>query len=264
MQEKVEQYLKKVEQMEIQNRQLEEKVTAVKEANYRRIICFMMVTLIVLVSITSCSSNSSILFKDPFLAYMRNEGYIEEKDGNLTPIILPSGTEIYFDVGASSGVFSKDKAGRHAVLHVHFKGKQAYDWVINRAVDEKKQDLADIGEYAIMYAKAKGWNNTYDLYINLDGLYGYCTYVYNYETDALYISSYEDMWIDAYRECGTWSPSGLDNTKKGQQWLIDHGLGTIKHGEFEYLHNDTKEESYHVYIYEGVFHELYKDNSDRY
>lgn len=35
MQEKVEQYLKKVEQMETQNRQLEEKVTAVKEANYR-------------------------------------------------------------------------------------------------------------------------------------------------------------------------------------------------------------------------------------
>ncbi len=230
----------------------------------KRRLCFMLLTVFTLVLISSCGSNLSGLFKDPFLAYMRNEGYIEEKDGDITPIVMPSGTEIHLDPFAPSGVFPKDKQGAHAVLNVYFKSEDSYSWVINHSIDEKKQDLAYLGEFAIKYANANGWNNNYDLYISVDGLYAYCTYVYNYETDALYISSYEDMWIDAYQTCGTWHIFQLEDTPEGQKWLINHNLGEIKHGKFENIHNYSKEESYNIRVYEGEFDEFAKDHSDRY
>ena len=234
-----------------------------KGEGMKRRFYFITFKLIILVFISSCGSNSNDLFDDPFLAYMRDEGHIEylKDEGKITPIVMPSGTEIWLDPLPISGTLAKDKQGSHAVLNVYFRKGKSYSWVIDRSISEKKQDLAYLGEYAIEYAKANGWKNDYDLYISVDGIYALCTYVYNYETNSLYIPSYEDMWIDAYQTCGTWSISELEKTSKGREWLILNGLGKMKHGEFESV-STSKDESYEVDVYEGEFREFGSNLSD--
>lgn len=216
----------------------------------------MIMTSLVLMS--SCGSNSNDIYnKDPFLAYMRDEGYIDKKDGKFT-VVMPSGNEIDYDIMRP---LAKDKKSEHVVLSMGFYAGRGHSWVTECSNSDKKKDLAFLGDCVIGYAKANGWSNDYDLYIDAEAPYSNCDYVYNYETDSLYVPESEEIWIDAYEKCGSWLRGELEDTPEGQEWLIDHGLGEIKHGEFESKDNYSMTSSYNVRVYDGEFYEHGENHS---
>lgn len=233
----------------------------------KTIIIVMLISSLFL--LCACESSSGYKEKDPFVLYLLDKGYIVFEDGDYSPIELPSGFSVNVDTYYTvDNTVAKDKSGNHVVLTAYCKNSSAaYSWVTTCSIDDRKKDLAALGDYAIEYAKAMNWDNKYDLYINLASVTGSCDIVYNYETNTIFISKYEDLWIDAYQKFGTWELYDLKTMPNAQDWLIQNNFGQMKHGEFEMFSSTSyyeKDESYNVRIYDGEFKEYARDHSNSY
>lgn len=125
-----------------------------------------------------------------------------------------------------------------------------YNWILS-SVQSKKNDLQIIGDKVVKFAKESGWSNNYHLYISLCYNNANCEVHYDYETDEIYIPKCDDLYIEMYEKFNLCSRYEIENTEKGQEWLVSKGLGFYKHGEFGTYVGAL--ESMYIWCYEGEF-----------
>ena len=100
-----------------------------------------------------------------------------------------------------------------------------------------KNGLRDICEYVFEYAQYCEWDNDYNLYVCVQYFFDVSYYVTYYcETDELYIPSYKtrSLLSSAYDKFGTLDDEEICKTREGVNWLIENGLGYMKHNQFEF------------------------------
>lgn len=131
-----------------------------------------------------------------------------------------------------------------------------YQW-LQHSHDERKTELRQCANLVIDFAKSEGWKNDYYLYVEITNIYDSCSIVYDYERDSIYIPNCEEVFIDMYKDFGTFSKKDLSETPTGKNFLIEKGLATIKHNEIEY--NNIF--SYTVFITNGEFRSYGNDDS---
>ena len=62
-------------------------------------------------------------------------------------------------------------------------------------------------------------------------------YVYDYESDILYIPDKYYQYCEMYTLFGTTRTYELEKTEKGINWLVKNGFGEIKHNEYESIYD---------------------------
>ena len=132
---------------------------------------------------------------------------------------------------------------------------QTYNWMCLSAT-EQKEDLKDVGDKVVSYAKEENWGNDYYLYVTF--ICSNISIVYDYETDTLWIPNNIDIYKQMYEKFNTLATSNIAKTEEGKKFLVDNNLATIKHNEIEFTHSDI---CYNVYISDGEFNSYGKDGS---
>lgn len=123
-----------------------------------------------------------------------------------------------------------------------------YNWC-TMPIEERKADLKECGDMVVEFAKNEGWDNDYYLYITIKSAYDSQDIVYDYEDNELYIPNNEYVFCDMYEGFGTMSKKDVAEMDGGIDFLVNNGIGYIKHNEIEYYKNIRGSAS----IYEGEF-----------
>lgn len=126
--------------------------------------------------------------------------------------------------------------------------QKVYNWC-TMPIEERKADLKECGDMVVEFAKNEGWDNDYYLYITIESAYNSQDIVYDYEDDELYIPKNEYVFCNMYEEFGTMSKKDVAEMDGGIDFLVNNGIGYIKHNEIEYYKNIRGSAS----IYEGEF-----------
>ena len=196
-------------------------------------------------SLVACGQEEKTSFQEEFADYLK----LDSKNGT---IILESGIKTHL------WHFEKELEYPNRVwLHLNYNTEEnggwrvLYNW-IQSSVQSKKTDLQAIGDKVVQFAKESGWSNDYYLYISLCYNNANCEVHYDYETDEIYIPKSDDLFIEMYDKFNSCSLYEIEDTEKGQEWLVSKGLGFYKHGEFEFR-NYYALESMYIWCYEGEF-----------
>lgn len=126
--------------------------------------------------------------------------------------------------------------------------RKMYDWC-QLSIEERKADLRECGDMVIEYAKDKGWNNNYYLYVAVETISSIDSIVYDYEDESLHIPNDEQIYCAMYEQFGTMSKKDLEEMEGGIDFLVANDMAYIKHGEVEY----EVDISGGVSVYDGEF-----------
>lgn len=126
--------------------------------------------------------------------------------------------------------------------------KNMYNYIC-QSTSQIKSDLKSLGDMVIEYAKAKKWNNNYYLYVVLSLPDN--EFVYNYETETLYIPNKLNIVKEMYEKFSAFYQPDIAKMNGGTEWLVSKGLGTIKHGVYEQDYDAL--DSYKVWLSNGKF-----------
>lgn len=184
----------------------------------------IMSALLLSFSLVSCGTEKATL-RDEFVKF--------HVDSNNKIFTTSRGTEMYVsDLGKENDSFEQ-----RVVLSLWIgntePGQKLYNWC-QLPIEERKLDLKECGDMVIEFAKNKGWDNNYYLYINVETIGSSHDYVYDYEDDELYIPDDEQIYCKMYEQFGTMSSSKLEELDGGIDFLVNNGLAYIKHNEVEY------------------------------
>lgn len=184
--------------------------------------------------------------------------------------ILEETNKYTADSGTAFYIFNLDKedssSNPRVVMELLLSGstdatdraKATYQWC-KKSVDERKNDLRELGDLLITFAKDQNWKNDYYLYISVlteTDLH----VVYDYETQTLWIPTWEDTFQQMYEKFGAMSIETVTETEEGKEFVLDAGLAIIKHNELE----KKQIFSYTVYIKNsGEFSSYGEDDSIR-
>ena len=125
----------------------------------------------------------------------------------------------------------------------------------------QKDDLKEIGDKVVAYAKTNSWDNDYYLYVTFS--YGTTTQtIYDYETGKIYIPNVDNLYVEMYEQFGTFSDYEVEKLSDGTDWLASKGLGKYKHGEYE--NNSDALDSMYIWCYKGKFSIRNSDKSTAY
>lgn len=106
------------------------------------------------------------------------------------------------------------------------------DPVVEHGLDEIKRFARAFAEVAISAAKECELDNSYYLYVNMNLLFS-VSFVYDYETDTLYVPEDWTLIAEMYDKFGTTYMDSAASEEGGPEWLIEQGLAEYKHGELE-------------------------------
>lgn len=205
---------------------------------------------IILVSffVCACSANNSL--KSDFINY-----YKEQLDEGA--FITSMGTKFII------GSLDKENTSNHpnVVLLVFLNSNNhTFQW-LQLSADKRKDDMKEMADLVIEYAKNNKWSNDYYLYVEVGEIYGGCCITYDYEKDEIWIPNCENIYIQMYEKFNTFYKKDLEETQEGLDFLVDNNLAYIKHNQVEYRNIFC----YTVYIdKKGKFSSYGKEDSTKY
>lgn len=211
----------------------------------------LLVAFTMCFSLAGCNKEKEKTMQEDFAEF-----YSEKNQENSEYLFLKtkSGAQIW------NISFEKEEASKpRVVIDFEFDSsytetaeykKNMYNYIC-QSTSQIKSDLKGLGDMVVEYAKEKKWDNNYYLYVVLS-LYEYHNdFVYNYETDTLYVPKKLSVVKEMYKNFSTFYQPDIAKMDGGTEWLVSKELGTIKHGEYEGDYDAL--ESYSVWISQGKF-----------
>ena len=171
--------------------------------------------------------------------------------------------EFLLDSGINSIIMNVEKEKKDnkpaVVIEIIFNNDEdEYKW-LTLSDDEKRNNLIEVGKKFNSFASSINMNNDYHLYIETETVGCTLCDVYDYELDDLWISDYEETYINMYEKFKTFSFDEVKEQGEGTDFLIQNNLAIYKH---EQLERKTNIVSYKVFVDEdGKLNSYGKDVS---